>query len=104
MKAKFKAWVRAHQYECFGLYRLGQRFTKYGVSYGADGYEREPSPPMAAGWYTVVVLDGTDDNSTYAYFTDPEGYTEYLCDCGISSMMSSCKLEDFPPEVKEMIQ
>ena len=76
---------------------------EYNVSYGADGYEREPSPPMAAGWYTVVVLDGTDDNNTYAYFTDPDGYMEYLCDCGMSLMMSSCKLEDFPPEIKELM-
>ena len=89
MKAKFKAWVRAHQYECFGLYRLGQRFTEEGVWYGADGYETEPSPPTPAGWYTVVILD--DEDTIYAYFTDPDSYTEYLADCGMSSMMTGCQ-------------
>ena len=103
MKSKFKAWAIAHNY-CFGLVSLGEWFMEDGVSYGADGYPRESSPAAPAGWYTVVVLDGTDDNNTYAYFTDPDGYSEYLCDCGMSSMMSSCKLEDFPSEIKEMIQ
>ena len=29
--------------------------------------------PNPAGWYTVVVLD--DDDTIYAYFTDPDSYT-----------------------------
>ena len=90
MKAKFKAWVRAHQYECFGLYRLGQRFTEYGVTYGADGYEREALSPTPAGWYTVTVFDDECED-TYAYFSDPDSYMEYLCDCGMSVMMTGCR-------------
>ena len=89
MKAKFKAWVRAHSY-CFGLYNLGNRFMEYNVSYGADGYEREPSPPTPAGWYTFTVLDGSSED-TYAYFSDPDSYMEYLCDCGMSVMMTGCR-------------
>ena len=89
MKAKFKAWVRAHQYECFGLYRLGQRFTEYGVTYGADGYEREPFPPTPAGWYTFTIFDDRDEE-VYGYFSDPDSYMEYLADCGMSSMMTGC--------------
>ena len=103
MKSKFKAWVISHQYEYFGLYRLGQKFRDPNLCYDFYGNPKECDPPMAAGWYTVVVLDGTDDNSTYAYFTDPDGYMEYLCDCGMSLMMSSCKLEDFPSEIKELM-
>ena len=90
MKAKFKAWVRAHQCDYFGLYRLGDRFMEYGVTYGADGYEREPSPPTPAGWYTFTVLDGSSED-TYAYFSDPDSYMEYLCDCGMSVMMTGCR-------------
>ena len=89
MNAKFKAWVRAHQYECFGLYRLGQRFTEEGVWYGADGYETEPSPPTPAGWYTFTIFDDRDEE-VYGYFSDPESYMEYLADCGLSSMMTGC--------------
>ena len=89
MKLKFKAWVRAHNH-CFGLVSLGESFTEYGVWYGADGYEREPSPPTPAGWYTFTVLDGSDED-TYAYFSDPDSYMEYLCDCGMSVMMSGCR-------------
>ena len=89
MKAKFKAWVRAHQYECFGLYRLGQRFTEYCVSYAADGYEREPSPPTPAGWYTFTIFDDKDEE-VYGYFSDPDSYMEYLADCGMSTMLTSC--------------
>ena len=63
---------------------------EYGVSYGADGYEREPSPPTPAGWYTFTVLDGRGED-TYAYFSDPDSYAEYLADCGMSSMMTGCK-------------
>ena len=45
--------------------------------------------PNPAGWYTVVVLD--DDDTIYAYFTDPDSYTEYLADCGMSTMLTSCQ-------------
>ena len=94
MKAKFKAWVRAHQYECFGLYRLGQRFTEEGVWYGADGYETEPSPPTPAGWYTFTIFDDRDEE-VYGYFSDPDGYMEYLADCGMSSMRTGgCRNTD----------
>ena len=44
MKSKFKAWAIAHNY-CFGLVSLGEWFMEDGVSYGADGYPRESSPP-----------------------------------------------------------
>ena len=44
--------------------------------------------PTPAGWYTVVVLD--DEDTIYAYFTDPDSYTEYLADCGMSTMLTSC--------------
>ena len=90
MKSKFKAWVRAHQCDYFGLYNLGNWFMEYNVNYGADGYEREPSPPTPAGWYTFTVLDGSGED-TYAYFSDPDSYMEYLCDCGMSVMMTGCR-------------
>ena len=44
--------------------------------------------PTPAGWYTVVVLD--DEDEIHAYFTDPDIYIEYLADCGMSTMMTSC--------------
>ena len=93
MKAKFKAWVRAHSH-CFGLSSYPTLFMEYGVNYGADGYEREPSPPTPAGWYTFTVFDDECED-TYAYFSDPDSYMEYLCDCGMSVMMSgSCRNTD----------
>ena len=88
MKAKFKAWVRAHNH-CFGLSSYPTLFMEYDVSYGADGYEREPSPPTPAGWYTFTVFDDRDEEIN-GYFSDPDNYMEYLADCGLSSMMSSC--------------
>ena len=44
--------------------------------------------PTPAGWYTVVILD--DEDEIYAYFTDPDSYTEYLADCGLSTMLTRC--------------
>ena len=98
MKSKFKAWVRAHKH-CFGLWHLGERFTEKDVSYGADGYPTEwvPSP---AGWYTCVIMGDTDEK-TYAYFSNPDKYMEHLADCGLSTIMSSAKWEDWPTELKE---
>ena len=93
MKAKFKAWVRAHSH-CFGLSSYPTLFMEYGVNYGADGYEREPSPPTPAGWYTFTIFDDRDEE-VYGYFSDPDSYMEYLADCGMSSMMSGgCRNTD----------
>ena len=89
MKEKFKAWVRAHSH-CFGLSSYPTLFMEYNVSYGADGYEREPSPPTPAGWYTFTIFDDRDEE-VYGYFSDPDNYMEYLADCGLSSIMTGCK-------------
>ena len=89
MKSKFKAWVIAHKYDYFGLFRLGEWFREYDVCYNEYGYPTESPPPTPAGWYTFTVLDGRSEE-TYAYFSDPDRYAEYLADCGMSSMMTGC--------------
>jgi len=89
MKAKFKAWVIAHQTDYFGLFGLGQSFMDPKVYYGGDGYPTEYTP-TPAGWYTFTIFDESVDE-IYAYFSDPDSYAEYLADCGMSSMMTGCK-------------
>jgi len=88
MKSKFKAWVRAHSH-CFGLFRLGEWFRESDVWYNEYGYPTESPPPTPAGWYTFTVFDDECED-TYAYFSDPDSYSEYLADCGMSSMMTGC--------------
>ena len=90
MKSKFKAWVIAHRYDYFGLFRLGEWFKESDVWYNEYGYPTESPPPTPAGWYTFTVLDGRGED-TYAYFSDPDSYMEYLCDCGMSVMMTGCR-------------
>ena len=49
----------------------------------------------------ITVIMGDTNEKTYAYFSNPDKYMEYLADCGLSTTMSNAKWEDWPTELKE---